>query len=215
MNLRNPKIYGALALLIASGALAMYGQPSVEQKWTYLSPKYEPRLLDRQVQIDPAELLDLMEDDYINLVILDVRSESDWNQFHLLDSERISLEEMTQQHKRFRDLPENTVVVLVSNDEILSTEAWKRLMVLGAPNAYILEGGLNHWLNIYGHAEDEEHGDEKANLVDADGTLRHPFRLALGSRHPAARPDVHHAPKREYTPKVKLLKKMTKSGGCG
>jgi len=98
---------------------------------------------------------------------------------------------------------------------MLSTRAWQHLMTIAKPNAYILEGGINHWLNIYG-VSDEEVGDHgAASLAIQDESLRHPFKMALGSRHAAALPDEHHAPKREYTPKVKLLKKVAKAGGCG
>mgnify|MGYP001820336703 FL=1 len=132
-----------------------------------------------------------------------------------MDAERVSLQELPAQRDRIESLQENGVVVLVSNDEILSTMAWKQLMALAKPNAYILEGGINHWLNIYGVADDEinEHG--AASLDIKDGSLRHPFKKALGARHAASRPDEHHAPQREFTPKVKLLKKMARSAGCG
>jgi rhodanese-related sulfurtransferase len=214
----NLKTLGAAVLLASSGALAFYGQPTLEQKWQYLAPKFEPRLLERQVQIDPAELLDLMNDDYINLIIYDVRSEADWNIFHLTDSERLDPDDLPAQQKRLRSLPSNGVVVVVSNDEMGATEAWKQMMALAKPNAYILEGGLNHWLNIYGVQEDEAAGSERrrqASLAKPDGTLRHHFKMALGDRHAAARPDEHKVPHREYTPKVKLVQKIAKSGGCG
>jgi len=211
----NVKTLGAAALLLASGSLAMHGQPSLEQKWEYLAPKFEPRLLERQVQIDPAELLHLMNDDYIDLIIYDVRSEADWNLFHLMDSERIDLEDLPAQRDRLRSLPSNGVVVVVSNDEMKATEAWKRMMALAKPNAYILEGGLNHWLNIYGVPEGESGEDSKVSLAQPDGTLRHHFKLALGDRHAAARPDEHKGPRRAYTPKVKLRQKIAKAGGCG
>jgi hypothetical protein len=107
------------------------------------------------------------------------------------------------------------VVVLVSNDEIESTRAWKLLITIAKPNAYILEGGINHWLNIYGIEADEVGGHGTASLAIKDGSLRHPFKMALGSRHAASRPDEHHTPHREYTPKVKLLKKVSRAGGCG
>ena len=209
-----PQVLGAVILLAASAALALYGQPDLEQKWQFMAPDFEPRLLERQVQIDPAELLSLMNDDYISLIIYDVRLERDWNEFHLVDSERIALEALPTQRERLRALPENGVVVVVSNDEMLATEAWKRLMVLARPNAYILEGGLNHWLNIYGLPADEAGGGRAASLARADGTLRHSFKLALGDRHAAAHPDERHAPHREYTARVKLLKKIAKAGGC-
>jgi rhodanese-related sulfurtransferase len=210
-----PNLFGALSLLAAAGGLALYGQPDVEQKWEFLAPKYQPTLDQRQVQLDPAELLGLMQDDYIKLLIVDVRSESDWNMFHLKDAERIPIENLPEHRRRFAELPFNAVVVLVSNDEMLATHAWQHLMVIAQPNAYILEGGLNHWLNVYGYPADEVNKQGSADLEKTDGHLRHSFRLALGSHHPAASPDPHDFPERPHDAKVKLLKKIVKRGGCG
>lgn len=214
-SILKPQILGAGMLLLAAAVLAMVGQPDLKDKWAYLAPEYESRLAHRDVFIDPAELLHLMNDDYIELIIYDVRDEQDWNIFHLVDAERISLGDLPSQRKRLRALTELGVVVIVSNDEILATEAWKQLIALAKPNAYILEGGLNHWLNIYGVLDDEsEDHAVAASLSRPDGTLRHPFRMALGARHAAARPDEHIAQQRDYTARVKLLKKIAKAGGC-
>jgi len=210
----NPRVLGAGFLLAASGALALYGQPDLEQKWAYMAPEYASRLEYREVYIDPAELLHLINDDYIDLIIYDVRNERDWNMFHLVDSERIDLKDLPSQRKRLRGLSELSVVVVVSNDEILATRAWKRLLALAKPNVYILEGGINHWLNVYGVMGDEHESHGTASLARPDGTLRHPFKLALGARHAASRPDEHRVAHREYTEKVKLLKKVKKAGGC-
>ena len=210
-----PQVLGAGLLLAAAGGLAFHGQPDLEQKWAFMEPEYASRLEYREVYIDPAELLHLMNDDYIELLIYDVRDERDWNIFHLVDSERIDLADLPSQRKRLEGLSEMGVVVVVSNDEILATRAWKQLMALAKPNVYILEGGINHWLNIYGVVEDEHQGHDTASLARPDGTLRHPFKLALGARHAAARPDEHRVPHRRYTAKVKLLKKVVKAGGCG
>lgn len=209
-----PQALGAGLLLAAAGALALHGQPDLEQKWAFMAPEYASRLEFREVYIDPAELLHLINNDYIELVIYDVRDERDWNMFHLVDAERVALRDLPAQRNRLRALSELGVVVVVSNDEMLATRAWKRLMALAKPNVYILEGGINHWLNVYG-AVDEEHKSHGAtSLASPDGTLRHPFRLALGERHAAARPDEHRVPHREYTEKVRLLKKIARAGGC-
>ena len=213
-SILKPQVLGAGMLLLAAAGLAMVGQPDLKDKWAYLAPEYESRLTHREVFIDPAELLHMMNDDYIELIIYDVRDEQDWNIFHLVDAERVPLDELSTQRKRLRALSPLGVVVVVSNDEILATEAWKRLIALAKPNAYILEGGLNHWLNIYGVLDDESGDHAAASLSRPDGTLRHPFKLALGARHAAARPDEHIAPQRDYTPRVKLLKKIAKAGGC-
>jgi len=211
----NPRVLGAIFLLAAAAALALHGQPDLVQKWDYMAPEYASRLEYREVYIDPAELLHLMNDDYIELIIYDVRDERDWNIFHLVDAERIDIADLPAQGKRLHDLSELGVVVVVSNDEILATRAWKQLMALAKPNAYILEGGINHWLNVYGVVADEHDNHASVSLARPDGTLRHPFRLALGARHAAARPDEHRVPQRGYKEKVKLLKKVKKAGGCG
>jgi rhodanese-related sulfurtransferase len=209
------RLAGALILLLVSAGLALHGQPSLQQKWGFMAEQYGARLTGRQVYIDPAELLDLINNDLIDLLIYDVREESDWNWFHLVDAERLDPDALEAQRDRLMAMPENGVVVVVSNDELAATEAWKRLMALAKPNAYILEGGLNHWLNIYGIASEESDSHGATSLVRPDGTLRHPFKSALGDRHAAARPDERHVPQRDYTPKVKLLKKIAKVGGCG
>ena len=208
------RMAAVFVVVLVSGLLVSSKQPDLETKWAYLAEEYAPRLEQRTVYIDPAELFHMMNDEYIDLVIFDVRDEPDWNQFHLVDAERVPLQQMTTQRKRIRSLPENAVVVLVSNDEILSTSAWKQLMALAKPNVYILEGGINHWLNVYGVSDDEVDDHGAASLATQDGSLRHPFKMALGARHASARPDENHAPRREYTSKVKLLKKISKAGGC-
>lgn len=210
----NLRVLGAGLLLAAAGALAMHGQPDLDRKWAFMAPEYASRLENREVYIDPAELLHLMNDDYIELVIYDVRNERDWNMFHLVDAERIALEDLSSQRDRLRALSGLAVVVIVSNDEILATQAWKRLMALAKPNVYILEGGLNHWLNVYGVVDDEHEGHGAASLAKPDGTLRHPFKLALGARHGAAQPDEHRTPERSYTTRVTLLKKVARAAGC-
>ena len=206
-------VLGAAVLLLASAGLAWYGQPTPAQKWQFMSGELEPRLTQRLVQIEPAELAELMRNDYIDLQLIDVRDERDWNLFHLWGAERIRIEDLVSQQRRFAELSENGVIVFVSNDETSATEAWKRIMATASkPNAYILAGGINRWLAEFapGH-----HRRPHASNEQADETLRHPLRKALGSRHPAALPDSHHVKEFDFTRKVKLQKRVTIKGGCG
>jgi len=209
-------VVGAVALLLTSAGLAWVGQPGPAERWQFLAPELAPRLTERQVQIDPAELLGLMHNDYIDLRLIDVRNERDWNLFHLWGAEHIPTKALVAQHDRFALLPSNAVVVLMSNDEAEATEAWKLLMATASkPNAYILAGGINRWLSEYA---DDEHGDELKPLQTdkRDETLRYPLKWALGSRHPAAMPDQHELPDADrVVQKVKLQKRVVKKGGCG
>lgn len=204
---------GAAALLLAAAGLAWVGQPDPLQKWRFLAPELGPRLAQRQVQIEPAELLELMYNDYIDLRLIDVRDERDWNLFHLWGAQRIPIDELGAQRRQFATLPANGVVVLISNDEARATEAWKRLMATASrPNAYILAGGINRWLDEFAPGPGHRIPGEK---VAPDETLRHPPPWALGSRHPAALPDSHMVGTRPFTKRVQLQRRVVKKGGCG
>ncbi len=202
----------AAGVLLAGAALVwVVGVPTVDEKWEAKSAEHAPTLEERKVQIDPAELLELMDDDFVDLRVVDVRPERDWNLFRLSGAVRVPLDQLEVERKRFEKLPPEAVVVLVSNDEALSTQAWQRLMALTEPNVYILEGGLNQWLDIYGHADPGTHplGGRP------DGRLRWALPGALGARHPASSPDPHHVKARTFVKKVELKANIAKAGGCG
>lgn len=203
---------GALILLVAAIGVIAVGQPTPTDRWERIAPKMEPLLTNREVQIHPGELLNLMHDDQLNLVMLDVREEDDYNLFHIIDAQRIPLDGVAVQVPWLLTEPENTVIVVMSNGEAHASEAWKTLVAESVPNVYILEGGLNYWLDIF----DDQAGDLRlAAPIFGDETLRHTFDAALGSKHPASEPDPD-AFDLEYTPKLKLDRQQAPSGGgCG
>jgi len=106
----------------------------------------------------------------------------------------------------------NTVFVVMSNDESAATEAWKLMVAESVPNVYILEGGINNWLTVFGH---DDPAVTPTPTPPSDDQLQYVFASALGDRYAAADPDAHHF-ELEYTPKIKLeLKRGASGGGCG
>ena len=204
---------GAAVLMLAAAGLVWVGQPGPSAKWQFLAAELQPRLDRREVQIEPAELVGLMHNNYLDLHIIDVRDERDWNLFHLWGARRIGLEQLPGHRDAFAALSDNGVIVLVSNDEILATEGWKLLMATAQkPNAYILAGGINRWLD----ALSTNAGVPTLPVRGpSDGRLRHPLRWALGSRHPAALPDPQAIEWPASRSKVKLQKRTVQKGGCG
>lgn len=161
--------------------------------------------------IHPGELLDTMHDHRLNLVMLDVREEADYNLFHLADADRIPIEEIPARIPALHMEPANTVFVVMSNDEIAATECWKILVAESIPNVYILEDGSNGWISTLGSDENRLRALDGGEV----GDLRYAFAAALGSAFPAADPNPHDYDI-EYTPKIKLeLKHAPISGGCG
>jgi rhodanese-related sulfurtransferase len=218
---RAPKLRYAgagVALAIAVG-LVIIGQPTTTDKWQQVAAEKQPLLDQREVQIHPAELLDFIYNELVEVVLLDVRDESDYNIFHIQDAQLVSPDELPQLSKTLLQKPSNTLFVVMSNDEANATEAWKILTAESLTNVYILEGGINHWLDTFNIEAPAEDGDSLtlvpiANAIPGDDTLHYTFPAALGAQYPASTPEPHDFDI-EYTPKVKMVVKKAAGGGCG
>ncbi len=203
----------AAGALVALAAVALViGQPSNEDRWQAISAESQARLDQREVQIAPAELLTYMNDSKIKVIPLDVRDERFYNQFHLRGAVHLPMDRVQDKASELQLELANTVFVLMSNDEEAATEAWKILKAESVPNLYILEGGINAWLETYaGHSISEEN---RISNPQPD-QLAYRFNVATGSRHEAAEPDPHFLDLK-YEPKIILeLKRAPTSGGCG
>ena len=200
-----------LAIGMACVAIVV-GQPTIDRRVAWKSNELDATIASREVHIDPAELLDLMYNNQIQLVLLDVRSEADFNRFHLADAQRIDPEAISEGEPKEIDTKE--ILVVMSNDESEAEEAWKRLAVRRNANAYILAGGINRWLDLF--------ADNMANVpgpdtpVTGDDTLRHSIASALGARHGASRPSAKRISERPFETKVEVLTPVrAPGGGCG
>ena len=199
------------ALIVGAVGLIFIGQPTNAERWTRISSEKQVLLDDRAVQIHPGELLDLIHDNQIKVMMLDVREEVDYNLFHILDARHVPLDELGDIISELHFEPANTVFVSLSNDETAATEAWRMLVAESVPNVYILEGGINNWIALFGNDD----LTKTFNKGAGDDQLCYIFDAALGARNPAAEPDAHNL-ELEYTPKVKLeMKRAPTSGGCG
>jgi rhodanese-related sulfurtransferase len=204
---------GAGALTVGALAVAFIGQPTAADKWAGLAPTKEPALAAREVQVHPGEVLAAGADQRLNVVLLDVRGESDYNLFHLWGARHTPLETLDVLVPELLLEPAaNTVYVVMSNDEARATEAYKLLTAESVPNVYVLEGGVNNWLSIFAT---EEPGIAPTPTPLMADQLRYTFPAALGDRYAAAKPSPHEW-ELEYTPKIKLqAKRGPTSGGCG
>lgn len=212
---KEPKLryVGAGGIVLAALVVLFIGQPSTQDRWDRLAPEKQAQLDDRVYQIHPGELLHTMHNHKINLVMLDVRSESDYNLFHILDAEHVPPDLITEKIDEFIQEPANTVFVIMSNDETAATEVWKTMVAEAVPNVYILDGGVNRWLDTFA-GEFEEDFCAGTKETD-DDELRYEFTAALGSGCPAAYPNEEHF-ELEYEEKIKLeIKRAPSGGGCG
>jgi rhodanese-related sulfurtransferase len=203
--------YGVVVVAIVVMALLMFwGAEKIESA---LIETEQLALLDeRAVQISPAEMLSVIHDARIKTVLLDVRDERHFNQFHIHGARRLNSDSIAETSRELMFEPANTVFVTMGNDESAAVEAWKTLKAESLPNVYILEGGVNNWIRTYSdeafqqnHLVRDRENDQPAYRFDA----------ATGSRHPAAEPNPG-AFEIGFEPKIKLeMKRAPSSGGCG
>ena len=234
---------GALAfagtLVAVSLVLVAHGQPTPEAKFTLLGAEVRRSVEERGIFVDPAEVVALRKDIGVKVVILDLRDERDFNLFHIGGSRRVTLEEMETpaRLKTLLDQPPSTVTFLVGNGEVSALKAWKHLIAQGVPNIYVIDGGMNRWLERY---PVDACVAERVGAADGRDGQAWRFLYATGSTQPASWPEIetsrsfrspcaakdadvhagaHQAarswPASAYTKRVKLKSKAAVKGGCG
>jgi rhodanese-related sulfurtransferase/uncharacterized membrane protein YedE/YeeE len=214
-GLRLASIGGLVVLALAVMGM---GQPSPAKKWGFIAEDKAPLLENREVQIHPGELIQIASNWTYKLLILDVRSERDYNLFHLLDSRRVPLEDLAAGSltKELLDEPPNAIIVLVSNDEAAATEGWKYLTAEGIMNVYLLGGGINGWLDAFaGDGACDGCRPMEAGRAGEEEPLRWSFEEALGANRPIANLDLFRDKSMFFVPKVKMEVKARPAGGCG
>jgi hypothetical protein len=233
--------FGAV-LLAGAGAAAVLGPVDPETRWQEVAAAKGVALAARSVYVHPTEVAELQQDAAVYTRVLDVRSEAHFNLFHLKNAERVTLEQVRDPIfvARLRALPPNTVTFVVSNDEERATAAWRLLVAQNVLNVYVVEGGVNGWLDLYPPPPCLA---ERRPGPHAPEELAWTYHRAAGDCCNAAFPELAHrelptdcflaahadaekarsgagvqprpAPAVAFTRKVKLQKKAAVKGGCG
>ncbi|HET9914492.1 MAG TPA: YeeE/YedE thiosulfate transporter family protein [Anaerolineales bacterium] len=217
------RVAGAGVLLALALAVVFIGSPSFEQRYNKVQFTREidkqkvtlsadEMLKKRLVQIAPAEMFKTVYNQNINLIMLDVRPEAEYNLYHIKGALNVPLDKLPMIiPDLLTEPPANSVFVLMSNDETAATQAWKQLVASSVPNVYILEGGINNWIAFFG----KEENFESVSSVGED-QLDYVFPAALGSKYESCDPNPAHYEELEFEAKIKLELKRDKSGGgCG
>ena len=233
-------VFGGTLVLIVL-VTTIIGQPDADRMWNEKSATLKPKLDSRAVYVHPMEVAELTQDTSVYTRVLDLRSESNYNLFHLKDSMNVSMDTIRDPEfvKSLKAAPANTVFFTVSNDEGVATQGWKLLAAQGLQNLYIVEGGINNWLSIYPPPPCLAKAKGKKGT---EGELAFTFYRSVGDCCNTAYPPVKHKalpfdcylsanpgssahskagaaepakPAFEFERKVKLQKKAAVKGGCG
>ena len=155
----------------------------------------ERAIAEQRVAIEPSELSDLMRDRGTAFAIYDLRPESDFNRFHLIDAERVAPASLGT----LVSVPAKTIKVIIAGSELEAQNAYRRLATAGVENIYWLRGGLDAWQRQF-------------EVWLPSGAI---LAAALGAEQPLSRPPLH-ALAGNYVHKIKRPGGgAAKSGGCG
>ena len=234
-----PGLVLAGALVTASLFLVVRGQPDPEARFARMGPEVRRSMEERAIFVDPAEVVALRKDIGVQVAILDLRDEREFNLFHVGGSRRATLADLEspERLKLLLDQPPTTVTFLLGTGEAAALPAWRRLTAQGVPNLYVIDGGVNRWLERY---PVDACVAERVGKVDGRDEPAWRFLYATGSTQPAAWPELsasrsfrspcaepaatgghggdHQArswPAHAYTKRVKLRSKAAVKGGCG
>jgi hypothetical protein len=234
---KEPKLrpVGAAVLVVAALAVFFIGSPSLDAKYAKLKftrtetiPQTtgdpitntivytaDEMLSNRLVFVTPAEAFKAKYTQSMNPVYLDVRSEADYNLYHVEDAVNVPLERLAEIIPvLLTEPPANTVFVVMSNDETAAVSAWKTLSASSVPNVYVLEGGVNNWIAFFG--QEDKTLQVQANPNAGDDQIKYIFPSALGSQYESCSPNPQEYGELEFEAKIKLQLKRDKSGGgCG
>lgn len=230
---------GAFALLAASVVLVVRADPTTAQRWQWASPELRKQVDDRSLFASPAEVVLLRKDTSVEVNVIDLRDEHDFNLFHIGGARRLSAADLERPAvvKPLIEKPATSVTFLVGNGEASALAAWQGLKARGVPNLYVIEGGINRWLALYPAPSCVAQPDPAS--LGGQEKLAYRFAFATGSRLPAAWPELPHSkefrspcpiepppgaetaehgvvwPDHPFTKRVKLQVKSVVKGGCG
>ncbi|WP_428241473.1 rhodanese-like domain-containing protein [Gynuella sp.] len=208
----NWRAAAASVLVLLAGITAAIGQPDFQRRWNSMAAIEQPRIDQRQIYASPVEVLHLQNDRQIVVKLLDIRSQSDFNYFHIRDAQRVNPGELEKLAQTLIAEPANTVFILMGNDEQLATDVWKQLRGASVPSLYVLEGGINLWIEQF--ADNDFLREARVTEIRSD-QLGFRFAQALGDQYPMASPNPE-AYEKTFDAKVKLeLKRAPTGGGCG
>lgn len=230
---------GAGALVGLATLVMLKGQPTGDERWAKLPAAVHQMANERTVFVHPAEVVALRQDTSVQVQVIDLRDEHDFNLFHIGGSRRVEAATLEQpaELRALLEAPSSAVTLLVGNGETVALAAWKALKGRGVANLYVVEGGVRRWLELYPAPSCVA---ERLATAGADD-LGYRFTYATGQSLPSAwpelptsqefrfpcRPDapaVAHAghgahdftwPTYAFTKHVKLQTRSAVKGGCG
>jgi rhodanese-related sulfurtransferase len=140
---RQPGIERVLAIVaVVGGALAVVaGNPTRPTRGSVDVAELARVVEHEEDHVTAVELARWIRDDKAGLRVLDIRSDSEFDDFHIPRATRVPLADIARM-----PLDSSATYVLYSEGGTHAAQAWFLLRARGVTNAFFLRGGLYEWL---------------------------------------------------------------------
>ena len=201
-----------LALILIPLGLIMAAVPQNTTHPYKLSPEEMLEHVNSGMQyFSPDEVVDMIINEDPMLLLIDVRPQDEYEEFHLPGAINIPLSSLLEdQWKDYlnQDIRYN---VFYSNSTVNANQAWMLTRQLGYRNNYVLQGGLNYWAETIMDPEAPESTSPDEEI--AKYNFRKGASRALGGSAAVETSTPQPAPE---LPKIapRPQKKQRVQGGC-
>ncbi len=105
--------------------------------------------------------------------LVDIRSNTDYEKYHIPENIHIPFEKLTSDDSK-EILDNNKMIILASNGNTQAGQAWILLKQLGYNDVYILAGGLNHLVQTFTNPQKPQ------GSYSDDEAFKYQFRKSAG-----------------------------------
>lgn len=178
--------------------------------------KLTPEQLLEQVNsgiqyFSPDQIADMIITEDPSFLLIDVRSQGEYEEFHLPGAVNIPLSNLlADEWKAYlnQDIRHN---IFYSNSTVKANEAWMITLQLGYRNNYVMQGGLNYWVETIMNPE------APASTSPNEEIAKYNFRKGAGMELGGAAAVTQETPSQPLPSLPKINRKTDKKrvqGGC-
>lgn len=145
------KQFGIFTLLLI-GIILAFSPVNQNTNSSESTVEIAKQIASKEDHISAEELGHMIIDKDPDILVIDVRSEEDYNAFHIDPSVNIPLDKLLEQ-ETLNELDDEKLLILYSNGGTHAAQAWVLLQQQGFENSTVLLGGLNYWVDVYTNPE--------------------------------------------------------------
>ena len=162
-------------ILIPMGLIIAAVPPNTTKQFKLTASELLAEVNSRTQYIAPETVADMIVNKDPSLLLIDVRSQDEFEKYSLPGSVNIPLTDLLSD--QYADILNQDVKmnVFYSNGSLQANEAWMLTRQLGYENNFVLEGGLNYWFDSIMNPE------KPASTSPDEEFARYDFRKSLGN----------------------------------